>query len=116
MKRKDVLLLLLSGFIVIIAWVGFSIYRSFITSTITEPVEQQVRFIPGNFDMASIEKLKSRKKTQVDFSSLKTQAASNAANIVPTEIPTPTQIPLGTTSAQIATNAATPATQGGILQ
>ncbi len=113
MKKRDILLLLTSAFILVIAWVGFSIYHNLATSTVSDPVGQQIRPIPASFDTESISQLKRRKKVLLDFKELETTATnSSQASPTPTLIatPSPTLIPLLT-----ATPSGSVATEGGTL-
>lgn len=60
MKRKDVLLLLIPTFIVVLLWVVFSVYHSYINSTIPTDVNMQILYIEPDFDLKTIEDLKKR--------------------------------------------------------
>lgn len=60
MKRKDILLLLVPSFIFVLAWMGFSIYHSFINSTIPEVLNIQILPISPSFDTTIISSLKNR--------------------------------------------------------
>ena len=111
MKKRDTLLLLISGFILVVAWVGFSIYHSFATSTVSEPLGKQIQPIPASFDTKSIQELKKRKQIVLDLSSLE-NSASNSSQPTPSPVPSisPTATP-----ALVATTSATTATEGGSL-
>jgi hypothetical protein len=109
MKKKDIMLLLISGFIVVVAWIGFSIYHNYATSTISTTVGTQLQPIPGNFDTPTINNIKQRKKVTIDFSSLQVEE-STASSVLPT-------IPAATTpTTSPATESATPATGGATTQ
>ena len=41
MKQRDILFLVISTFVLILAWIGFSIYHNLVSSTITKPVEEK---------------------------------------------------------------------------
>lgn len=60
MKRKDVLLLLIPSLIFVLAWMSFSIYHSFINSTISEALNVQILPINPTFDTKTISSLKQR--------------------------------------------------------
>ena len=60
MKKNDILILLVPMCIIAILWVVFSIYHSFVTSTIPESLNTQIIEISPNFDMNAIEKIKQR--------------------------------------------------------
>lgn len=62
MKHKDIILLLTSAFIIVIAWIGFSIYHNLATSTTPEALEKEALPIKPTFDEPAIKKLKERKQ------------------------------------------------------
>lgn len=61
---RDLLYLLIPTFILILAWIGFTIYGSRVKSTITEFQSRQIQPISPAFDLATLELLKTRE--QVD--------------------------------------------------
>jgi len=61
MKHKDIILLLSSVLIIIIAWAGFSIYHNLATSTTPEDLEKVAAPINPIFDEPTIRKLKERR-------------------------------------------------------
>lgn len=60
MKQKDIFLILVPSFILVVLWVIFSIYHNFVSSTISQPLTSQIRPIQGTFDMKEIEAIKQR--------------------------------------------------------
>lgn len=110
MQRKDIMLLLVSGFILVLAWIGFSIYHNLATSTVSTTVGTQLRPIPGTFDMTTINNLKKRDTITPDFNAIESQ--NNAASISPTPPAVTTQTPTPT----IATSSGQIATSGGSTQ
>lgn len=60
MKRKDILLLLIPSLVFVLAWMGFSVYHSYINSTISEALNTQILPINPNFDTTTISALKNR--------------------------------------------------------
>jgi hypothetical protein len=60
MKQKDIITLLVPSFILIVAWIIFSIYHSSVASTITPVVNIQISPITPTFDMNAISQLKQR--------------------------------------------------------
>ena len=60
MKRKDILVLLIPTFIVVILWVVFNVYHSYINSTIPTAVNTQILYIDPDFDLKTIDDLKKR--------------------------------------------------------
>ncbi len=67
MKQREVLLLVFSTFILIIAWIGFSIYHNLVSSTITKPVEEKIVPINPSFDTKTIDILKERRTIEPIF-------------------------------------------------
>jgi len=63
MKQKDVYLLLIPSFIIIVFWVIFTVYHNSVTSTISENLNTTITQIDPNFDTKTIDELKGR--TQV---------------------------------------------------
>lgn len=68
MKNKDILLLLISIFIIIVAWIIFNIYHSAATSTISKTLNINILPISPNFDTKTIDKLKTRKAVSPIYS------------------------------------------------
>lgn len=62
MKRKDIILLVIPFFILVLIWIGFSIYHNAVTSTIPEVLNIQITPIPPTFDERTILNLKNREK------------------------------------------------------
>jgi|WetSurMetagenome_2_1015567.scaffolds.fasta_scaffold409419_1 hypothetical protein len=67
MKQKDVLITVILLFIFTLAWIGESIYRSTVNSTISETVNQDIKSINPNFDTKTVNKLRLRKKIIPSF-------------------------------------------------
>ena len=70
MKRKDILLLLIPGFILTIFWIAFTVYHNHITPTISTDLQEQIMPINPSFNTNVIEKLRQRTQTEslADFS------------------------------------------------
>lgn len=85
MKQKDLLIILVPAFILTILWVIFSIYHSYVTSTINDPLSIQILPIQGKFDTKTIEDLKNRESVNPLY---EVQKASVSATPEPTEEPT----------------------------
>lgn len=66
-KHNDILFILISSFIVVVAWIGFNLYHIFITSTISEEVQVRLTPIDGTFDTATIQSLKARQQINPAF-------------------------------------------------
>lgn len=96
MKEKDLLYLVVSSFILTILWVGFNIYDSIATSTITEVLKVQIAPISPEFDPATIEKIRAREIIAPAYTftatGIKETPTPTQAPIV--ELPTPSPSPL----------------------
>jgi len=104
--QLDVLYLSISMFVIVVVWIAFSLYHSYVTSTISDDLQMKITPIDGTFDSATIKKLKSR--TQVEPLSAINAASSSAtpspsptptegnAEVTPSEELTPTEEPTGT--------------------
>jgi hypothetical protein len=90
--QKDVLFLSISFFTIVAAWVAFSLYHSYVTTTISEDLQMQILPINPKFDTATIEALKSRKKVTPLFE-VNPAEASTPALLVPEEL-VPTAAPI----------------------
>lgn len=64
MKQKEILMIIISAFILVVFWIGFNIYHGTITSTVPQSVNEQIAPINPNFDDKIIEKLKKRVRIQ----------------------------------------------------
>ena len=99
MKKRDILILLIPSFIFALAWIGFSVYHSFVTSTIPGEVNVSISPITPDFDTKTIESIKQRKSIAPIY-----QIAANAITTPTPEantiIPTPA---ISSSSAQQAT-------------
>lgn len=62
MKQKDILLLLIPFSLLIVLYIGFSIYHNFVTSTIPEVLNIQITPISPDFDQKAIMDIKKREK------------------------------------------------------
>lgn len=91
--QKDVLFLSASFFAVVVAWVAFSLYHSYVTTTISEDLQIQIAPIDPKFDKATIEALKSREKIVPLFELSSDPQASTPALLQPEEIE-PTSAPI----------------------
>jgi hypothetical protein len=78
LKRRDVLIILWMTFITVVAWIGFSIYHISVTSTIKDIDASAIAPIDPNFDMGTINKLKSREKVEPVYQFSETTAENVA--------------------------------------
>lgn len=60
MKQQDLLLISVSIFITIVAWIGFNIYHTTVSSTIPRSLQEKIEPIEGEFDTEIIESIKKR--------------------------------------------------------
>lgn len=61
-KQKDVLFVLISSFVVVVAWIGFNLYHIWATSTINKNIQAQLEPIDPTFDKNTIQSLKTREQ------------------------------------------------------
>jgi hypothetical protein len=96
MKQNELLLLVVSIFIVTVFWIGLSIYHAHANSTITETQNIQVEPITPHFNREVIEKLKARRVVDPLFDSIPapaTQAATVTPTVTPSALVTPAATP-----------------------
>ena len=103
-KQKHYLFILASTFVTVVFWIGFSIYHTWVTSTISPDLAIQIQPITPNFESAVIEKLKTREKVAPlydlpDTGEVKTTAIQSS--------------PVSTTSATASSSARQPVNPGG---
>lgn len=60
MKHKDIYILLIPSFILVIFWIIFTIYHNSVSSTITPTQSVQIKPINANFDAKAINDIKGR--------------------------------------------------------
>lgn len=102
MKKNDILLLLIPICVLAILWVLFSIYHSFITSTIPDSLNTQIVPISPNFDINTISKIKEKTSVEPIYSLQSVQPINP-------QTPTPTISEVRSSSEKIASS-------GGQLQ
>jgi hypothetical protein len=101
---KDLLFVSISSFIVVAAWIGFNLYHTWVTTTITPDMQVQISAITPDFDTATLQKLKARKQiTPINTLSNKTPIEPSSA---PETILQPSIVTPSTTAAELP--AATP--------
>lgn len=61
LKKREIIFILVLSFIVVVAWITFSIHHNFVTSTIPDALTVRIAPIEKNFNTATIESLMSRK-------------------------------------------------------
>lgn len=81
--KNDLVIILITSFILIVCWIGFNIYNKSVSSTIDETLAKEIQPIPPNFDTETIDALNKRERIAPLFSLTQTEEASESA-------PTPT--------------------------
>lgn len=76
--KNDILFVLISTFVVASIWVGSDIYNKSVSSTLNKTLEFQIQPIPGNFDMKTIERTRSRIKVDPLNQGVAREASSEA--------------------------------------
>ena len=91
-KQKDILFIIISSFIVVVAWIGFNIYHIKVTSTVSEHVQDQLNPIDPTFDQQTMQELKNRENINPLFEQTQT-ATQSATTPTPSEeiSPSPSQ-------------------------
>ncbi|MFH1186873.1 MAG: hypothetical protein V1697_01720 [Candidatus Levyibacteriota bacterium] len=100
MKHKDIYILLIPSFVLVVFWIIFTIYHNSVSSTITPTQSVQIKPISPDFDMTTIQALKKRGQVVPLFEMTGSQESEKSASPQATLTPTPTT---------------TPAPQGGLL-
>jgi len=60
MKQKDIILLVVPLFFLVLVWIIFSVYHNSVSSTVSESLNIQIMPIDGRFDENTINELKER--------------------------------------------------------
>jgi hypothetical protein len=95
-KQKDILFILISSFILVVAWVAFNIWHIYVTSTINEHIQFQLTPINPTFDQQTMQQLKSREDINPSFVSQSIASGSSTQETVPQiQTPIPSQTPSG---------------------
>ena len=101
-KQKDILFILISSFVVVVAWIGFNLYDIWANSTISQEIQLELTPIDPQFDPQTIKLLKNRENINPLFS----QATPSATvTVVPTQTPVP---PTPTPAQQVTLSTPTP--------
>ena len=106
-KQKDILFILISSFVVIVAWIGFNIYDIWANSTVSEEIQVELTPIDPQFDPQTISLLRNRENITPQFN----QATPSATPTEPppTSTPIPTSQPVvSPTPSPIPSNAPSP--------
>jgi len=93
MKRREIIVILTSIFILVITWIAFNVYHYSVTSTITPATEIQIRPINPSFDISVIDALKKRTQTEASVTDVSSASASPSPTPTQTLTPSPTVQP-----------------------
>ncbi|HVZ12762.1 MAG TPA: hypothetical protein VG965_07070 [Patescibacteria group bacterium] len=83
---RNLVYLTLFTSLIILSWIGFSIYHNYTTSTIDSDTKILITPIPGRFDDEVIQSIMQRKVIDADLNQ-RTPVASDEASISPTPTP-----------------------------
>ena len=92
MKEKQILFILTSSCILVLIWIGFSVYRASIESTVSEELNQQITPITPDFDMKVVLSLRDRAHVEPEYT---IKAASKSASLQVFTTPTLSPKPSG---------------------
>ncbi|HKC14465.1 MAG TPA: hypothetical protein VKC89_00655 [Patescibacteria group bacterium] len=99
MKQRELLFIVVSFFVLILIYMGFSVYHNSVTSTIPETLGTQILPISPTFDEKTISDLKKRNSIvpiyQLAPGQQQTPVASSSAKPSATPAPTKTATPSG---------------------
>lgn len=98
MKYKDIIILLVSAFLIVVAWIIFNIYHNSVVSTTPEDLTKDTVPITPIFDQSIIDKLNSRSKISPIYDLVPQSSPTVTINVTP-EI---TISPVSSNSALIA--------------
>lgn len=86
--RQDILFFFISTFVLTAAWIGFNLYHTWVTSTITPELQMQIIPIDPTFDTATLNQLKQRNAVVPRYEiQSKTASPTAAATEIPTDEP-----------------------------
>lgn len=115
MKRKDILLILIPSFLFVLAWTGFSIYHSFVNSTISESLDTQILPINPSFDTSTITSLKNRMHVDPIYEITPSTVTSATQGNSPDQTATSSAESVVTPTPSIDNSASSGSTAGGTL-
>lgn len=101
MKQKELLFILISSALLVLAWIVFSIYHSTTTSTIPETTSIQIVPITPSFNTKMINLLRQRQKSSPVFELAKptpTAPTPTPSTLETTPSPTPINTPTASPS------------------
>jgi len=83
MKQKDLFMILIPSFVVIVFWIGLTIYHNSVSSTIPPALNIQIKPIDPNFDSKTITDLKKRKEITPMFEMSATEQSQSSSSAIP---------------------------------
>ena len=92
-KQKDILFILVSSFVVVVAWVAFNLYHIYATSTVSSDVQMQLNPINPEFNPSVVQELKTREVINPLYES-QNSSSEAVPTFTPIGAPTPTPTPL----------------------
>lgn len=81
MKQREILFIVISIFVLVLAYIGFNIYHNATISTISPALSIQIAPIAPSFDIGMINSIKERERVSPDLGS-KAITASSAASAI----------------------------------
>lgn len=102
---KGLLYLAILTTAIALSWIGFSVYHSYTTTTITNDAAIAITPIPGEFDRATIEILRKKNKIPVDLNGerqgISSESETGSDTKTATAAASPSVTPVATNSASI---------------
>lgn len=83
MKQKDLFMILIPSFVIIVFWIGFTIYHNSVSSTIPPALNIQIKPIDPNFNSKAIFDLKKRKEITPMFEMAETEQLQSSSSAIP---------------------------------
>ena len=84
-QQKDILYILVPSFILLILWIGFTIYSNAVSSTITQTQQVNLQPISPNFDTTTIDKLSQRKQVTPENQAIVVKEEDIETSLTPTQ-------------------------------
>lgn len=81
MKQKDIILLVVPLFFLVLVWIIFSVYHNRVSSTIPETLNVQITPIEGSFDKRTINELKDRENLLPIFEATSSPSATEGGQV-----------------------------------
>lgn len=81
MKQKDIILLVVPLFFLVLVWIIFSVYHNRVSSTIPETLNVQITPIEGRFDEKTINELKDRENLLPIFEATSSPSATEGGQV-----------------------------------